>query len=107
MAGRAGIFGSDVQQEQYLIDYDQYAVRPTTSAADGQVSFVGDLNFSGIYRLNDVWNLRAGYNLMWIAGVALAPDQLDFDATLPSGDQLASDGSVFLHGVSCGVEARW
>jgi hypothetical protein len=44
---------------------------------------------------------------MWITGVALAPDQLDFDATLPSGDQIASDGSVFLHGVSCGVEARW
>jgi hypothetical protein len=107
MAGRAGIFGSDAQQEQYLIDYDQYAIRPLTSAARGQVAFVGDLNFTGIYRLNDVWNLRAGYNLMWISGVALAPDQLDFDATLPSGDQIASDGSVFLHGVSFGVEARW
>jgi hypothetical protein len=107
MAGRAGIFGSDAQQEQYIVDFLPEPVRPLTSAADGQVAFVGDLNFTGIYRLNDVWNLRAGYNLIWITGVALAPDQLDFNATLPSGDQLDSHGSVFLHGVSCGVEARW
>lgn len=107
MGGKVGIFGCDAQQEQYLMDFNHSPLRPTTSAADDQVAFVGELNFTGIYRLNDVWNLRAGYNLMWISGVALAPDQLDFNATLPSGDQIASDGGVFLHGVSCGVEARW
>jgi hypothetical protein len=51
--------------------------------------------------------LRAGYNLIWIAGAALAPDQLDFSGVLPAGNQLRSDASVFLHGVSGGLEARW
>ena len=45
--------------------------------------------------------------LIWLDGVALAPDQLDFSGELPAGDQLCSDGEVFLHGVSFGVEARW
>jgi len=107
MGGKAGIFGCDAQQEQYIMTFPFFPRGPATSAADDQVAFVGELNFTGIYRLNDVWNLRAGYNVMWISGVALAPDQLDFSAALPSGDQIASDGGVFLHGVSCGVEARW
>ena len=104
---KAGIFGIDAQQEQSIIDYDRFPLRPLTSASDDQVAFVGELSLTGIYRLNHVWNLRAGYNLIWIEGVALAPDQLDFDATLPSGDRLSSDGSIFLHGVSLGVEGRW
>lgn len=110
--GKAGIFGNGAQQEQCVLDYplgerDKFPLRPETSAAQGQVSFVGEVNLTGIYRLNDVWNLRGGYNLIWIAGVALAPDQLDFRGTLPAGDHLDSNGSVLLHGVSCGVEARW
>jgi len=106
--GKAGLFASDTQQEQYVTDYpDGFLVRPLTSASDDGVAFVGELNLTGIYRLNDVWNLRAGYNLMWITGVALAPDQLDFSGELPAGNQISSNGGLFLHGVSCGLEARW
>jgi hypothetical protein len=111
--GKAGIFGNDAQQQQSVVDYPNFQVRPElptpapAGAAGGQVAFVGELNFTGIYRLTDVWNLRAGYNLIWIAGVALAPDQLDFSDDPAAGNQLSSNGSVFLHGVSCGLEARW
>jgi hypothetical protein len=109
--GKAGMFANDAQQEQYLFDYPdwpaEFPFRPVTSASEVQMSFVGELNLTAIYRLNDVWNLRAGYNLMWITGVALAPDQLDFSAEIGAGNQINSGGSVFLHGVSCGLEARW
>jgi len=105
--GKAGIFGSDTQQEQYILDYPGFEVRPLTSASDDGVAFVGELNLTGIYRLNEIWNLRAGYNLFFISGVALAPDQLDFSGELPAGNQISSSGGVILHGVSCGLEARW
>jgi hypothetical protein len=109
-AGKAGLFGNAAQEEQYVLDWDQggsFEKRPLTSDAGGQVAFVGELNLTGIYRLTDAWNLRAGYNLIWITGTALAPDQLDFSGTLPAGNQLSSSGNVFLHGVSAGLEARW
>jgi len=109
-AGKAGIFANGAQQEQYVSDWasgGSYPLRHLTSAASAQVAFVGELTLTGIYRLTDVWNLRAGYNLIWIAGVALAPDQLDFSYTPTSGRQLDSTGTVFLHGVSGGLEARW
>jgi hypothetical protein len=48
-----------------------------------------------------------GYNLIWIEGVALAPDQLDFTNTTTSGSGIDTDGGVFLHGVNAGLEARW
>jgi hypothetical protein len=78
------------------------------SSSDGVVAFVGEVNLSALYRLTDVWNVRAGYNAMWIEGLALAPDQLDFDfATASSGSRLRNGGGMFLHGVSAGLEARW
>jgi hypothetical protein len=104
--GKAGIFASDTQQEQYVIDYPDFTERELISASDNGVAFVGELNLTAIYRLNDVWNLRAGYNLIWIEGVALAPDQLDFSDVIGAGNQLSHNG-VLLHGVSCGLEARW
>jgi hypothetical protein len=106
--GKAGIFGYEAQETQSVTDFPNVALRPTVSGSGGGVAFVGEINLSALYRLTDVWNLRAGYNLMWIEGLALAPDQLDFNfGTSPSGNQLHNGGGMFLHGVNVGLEARW
>ncbi|MGI8980407.1 MAG: BBP7 family outer membrane beta-barrel protein [Pirellulaceae bacterium] len=106
--GFAGIFGNDARQTQSVTDFPNFPLRPTVSSSQGGVAFVGGANLSGLYALNDVWNARAGYNVLWIEGVALAPDQLDFDfATSPSGNQISNGGGMFLHGVNVGLEARW
>jgi hypothetical protein len=105
--GKAGIFGNQAGQEQVFIDFPNFPLRPLVSANGGSVAFVGELNLTGIYQLNGVWGLRFGYNLMCIEGVALAPDQLDFSFTSTSGTGLNRSGSLFLHGVNVGLEARW
>jgi len=106
--GKAGIFGNDAQQTQAAIDFPNFPLRPSVSSSEGVVAFVGEVNLSTLYRLTDVWNVKAGYNVMWIEGLALAPDQLDFNfASASSGNQLRNGGSMFLHGVNAGLEARW
>jgi Putative beta barrel porin-7 (BBP7) len=106
--GKAGIFGNDAQQTQSVTDFPNFPLRPTVSSSSGEVAFVGEINLSALYRLTNVWNLRAGYNVLWIEGLALAPDQLDFNfASSPSGNQLHDGGGMFLHGVNLGLEARW
>jgi hypothetical protein len=106
--GKVGIFGNDARQTQSVTDFPDFPIRPTVSSSGGQVAFMGDTNISALYRLTNVWNLRAGYNLIWIEGLALAPDQLDFDlASATGGSQLHSGGGMFLHGVNVGLEARW
>jgi hypothetical protein len=105
--GKAGLYGNDMEQIQSpIIDFPDFEYRSGQGSDDGGVAFVGDLNFTGIYQLNPVWGFRLGYNLFWIEGVALAPDQLDFTNTTGSGTDLEGDGGVFLHGVSVGLEAR-
>ena len=106
--GKAGIFGNAAEQHSDpIVDFPAFVVRPGRSESTGNVAFVGDLNLTAIYQINAVWGARLGYNLIWIDGVALAPDQLDFTNTTTSGSGIDTDGGVFLHGVSAGLEARW
>jgi hypothetical protein len=105
--GKVGIYGNDAYQSQYIIDYPDFELRPWISAERGLAAFAGELNLSLIYKLNDVWGIRGGYNLMWIEGLALAPNQLDFTFDSASGSGLNSHGGLFLHGVNLGLEARW
>jgi hypothetical protein len=81
--------------------------REPTTAFMGGVGLLSTINLTAIYRLTDHWGLRAGYNLIWLDGVALAPNQWDFTNTANSGTSLVGGGSLFLHGVNLGVERRW
>ena len=106
--GKAGIFANAAEQNApAIVDFLDVERRPAQSESGGNVAFVGEINLTGIYHINEVWGLRAGYNLMWLEGVALAPDQLDFTDTPDSGTGLDTSGGVFLHGLSAGLEARW
>jgi len=71
------------------------------------VGFIGSLNATLIYRLTDVWGIRAGYNLYWLTNAALAPSQWDFSTASNAGTAINDNGTLFLHGASLGVEARW
>ena len=82
-------------------------IRPARRLTDTGVGFLGDLNYTVTRRLNDTWWLRLGYNMIWLSGVALAPDQWDFTNTATSGTTLVGGGGLFLHGVNLGLESRW
>lgn len=81
--------------------------RPGREAADTGMGFLSSMNLSTAYRITDVWGLRLGYNLAWLSGVALAPNQWDFTDTPASGSGVEGAGGVFLHGANLGLEARW
>ena len=82
-------------------------IRPARRLTDAGVGFLGDLNYTVSRRLSDMWWLRLGYNMIWLSGVALAPDQWDFTNAAASGTTLVGGGGVFLHGANLGLEARW
>ena len=105
---KAGILGNAQEQIQLpLIDYTGFEQRPALSTTEGAVSFIGDINLSAVYRLTDVWGIRAGYNLIWIDGLALAPNQFAFGNTAGAGTALVSGGGIFMQGANLGLEARW
>ncbi len=103
--------GSGMSQSQPPI-YDAFAsgsppVRGAQASSEGGVGFIADMNFTAVYRLGDTWGLRMGYNLIWLSGVALAPNQFDFGAAPTSGRGLNGGSTVFLSGANLGLEKRW
>lgn len=81
--------------------------RGANRASDMGVGFIGSLNATLIYRLTQVWGLRAGYNLYWLTNAAFAPTQWDFSTVSTAGTAINDNGTLFLHGANLGVEARW
>jgi hypothetical protein len=68
------------------------------SATRAGVAGVLDLSALASYQIRPNFLLRAGYQLLYVPGVALSPDQLN--------GVWRQDG-VFLHGPMAGFEARW
>jgi hypothetical protein len=108
---KVGLAGTSLSQTQSFQDQlaplDPY--RPTGSSWKGGVGMIADANLSGIYRIDRVWGVRFGYNLIWLTGVALAPDQFNWTASTDPATTLGIDntGSMLLSGANAGLEARW
>ena len=106
---KAALAGAALSQSQNpLVDgISGVQYRPGRGAAGGDVGGIFDLSATVTRRLNDMWGLRAGYNMLWLTGVALAPDQFDFSTGTLAGTSLVAEKTIWLQGASLGLEARW
>lgn len=106
---KVGLAGTSLSQTQSFQDQlaplDPY--RPTGSSWKGGVGMIADANLSGIWRIDETWGFRFGYNLLWLTGVALAPDQYNFSASTSPATAIDNTGSMLLSGANAGLEARW
>ena len=70
-------------------------------------SFLGDLSLQFNYQFAPAWTIRAGYNVMWLTGLALASENFSNNATLMvDGNAIANlyhDGNVVYHGPNIGL----
>jgi hypothetical protein len=106
--GKAGMFGNRAEQNQFVTDFPPgFFLRDLRGSSTSNMAFVGDLNLSVARQITEVWAIRGGYSMIWIEGVALAPNQLDFTNTPTSGTDVHTNGGVFIHGANLGLEARW
>ena len=106
--GTAGLFVNDAQQRQHISDYPNgFELRGPTRGSGQSAAMLGELSVTLTRHLSDRWSLRGGYDALGIGGLALAPDQLDFNFDSDAGTGLHRSGWVFLHGAHAGLEARW
>jgi hypothetical protein len=107
--GKAALAGSVMQQGQDpIIDTitgDVY--RDWTGGRTGGVGGIFDIAVTLVHRFNDTWSLRMGYTSLWLAGVALAPDQFDFSTDDDAGTAVRRGSSIWLGGGTLGLEAAW
>lgn len=111
--GKAGVFYNRAAYQRTVGAFMQEGFAPTqlgpAAATADQTSFVGDLGVNASLRLTNWLSWRAGYTLFWLSGVATPAEQLSVTnvAASPATAAIDTNGSVLLHGVTTGLEARW
>ena len=109
--GKAGVFYNTAYQRSYGIVDQQGSstlLGPTTAVAQ-QTSFFGEVGANATVRVCRWLAWRVGYSVFWLSAVAVPADQLALTSlTPPPGTAtINTNGSVLLHGVTTGLEARW
>lgn len=94
---------SDIVANDTRPDFFSLSLRRFAKKDDA--ALVAEFGFVANYKLRPNLNFRASYDFMWIAGLALAPEQLDFELNAPS--QITKDGSIYFHGLSLSAELIW
>jgi Putative beta barrel porin-7 (BBP7) len=101
---KGGVYVNDAVGESHL----NFTANDTNDAnlrlRENQFSFAGDFGILGRYHVMPNVSLRAGYDLMLITSVALAPSQATF---INDYSFLNTTGYSFYHGASAGVELYW
>lgn len=74
------------------------------------VAFLGNARLAGGYKLRENIRVKAGYEVMFMSGVALATDQwhaVQADNAGPTRLDLDASGSIFVHGGNASLEVIW
>jgi hypothetical protein len=103
--GRVGVYNNHVSNRSSLVQTDgdnHFAAAGTNHAA-----FVGELGFTAVYEFTPRLAARAGYELFWVQGAALASDQLAATRLAEGTAGIDASGSAFYHGAIVGLECSW
>lgn len=106
---KAGLFGNRVRQAT-TITANSIAEPVQEQVEARTVGFVGEANVAFIWRINQNWTARAGYEFLFVDGVALAIENFNDGPPFVAGQRtpfLNHNGNVFYHGFTVGLEWLW
>lgn len=106
---KAGLAATDITGSQAPI-LDSVAggtFRPAGVGRAHDVAGIFDIDIAVSRRLSEHWAVRVGWNSIWLTGVALATNQFDFSNSSAPVTTVADGGTLWLNGVSLGLEGRW
>ncbi|MCY3014209.1 MAG: hypothetical protein NT171_05840 [Planctomycetota bacterium] len=101
------IYGNVSKQDSLLASSGGLSSIATDTA---RVAFVGETGLTGTWQVREWLRARAGYQALWLGGIASATNQLQGQSLAAGSPQRGSTntgGSVVLQGVSLGLEAHW
>ncbi len=83
----------------------------TAMDADQELAFISELGLYGSVSVTRNISIRAGFQLLWMEGLALAPEQIPVTGRLNAGGvtptSIDLDGGVFYQGWNAGVTGHW
>ena len=104
---KAGVFGNAQAFQRTSVTSTTPGVTGELASVADQTAFFGEVGVNASMAITNWLWWRAGYTLFWISGVATPADQLGLTDIGSSTSSIDTEGSVLLHGVTTGLEARW
>lgn len=105
---KAAVAGVSLSQSQSpIVEVTGDVFRGARGASDNAIGGIFDWNVTLVRHINEAWSIRAGYMMLWLTGVALAPDQFDFSTDTTAGTTVIGGQTVWLQGATLGLEGRW
>lgn len=105
--GKIGGYANFVDQHSVVTIDDQFLGSDFRDerASDVQMTFGAELGLVGTYQIRPNIALRCAYDFMYLQGIALGPQQLDFNGEpVPN---VRSGSHIFFDGGSIGLEVVW
>ncbi|MEX2189004.1 MAG: BBP7 family outer membrane beta-barrel protein [Pirellulales bacterium] len=107
--GKLGGYANFVEQSTRVRIVDPFVGLSESNrderASDVQMAMVAEVGLIGTYQIRPNVALRCAYDFMYLQGLALAPQQLDFNSA-PTPN-VRSGSHQFLNGGSVGLEFVW
>lgn len=111
LRGNVGVYANWTHQDsRILIDAPPFFVLRDNQffgASETTASFLGEFGILATYRPQPNMELKASFDMMWIQGLALAPEQLSFVYPPTEPATVGTGGHLYLQGFSLGMEVSW
>jgi hypothetical protein len=108
---KGGIFQNQagLRREFTVSEVDGDSATINTGDQADRTSFVGDISLQFNYHFAPAWTFTAGYNVIWVTGVALGANNFEDDISLLALGPAYIDhgGQLVYHGPSFGLVFSW
>jgi len=97
---KAGVFDNHAEHRSTI----PFGTDVSVSDSTNHTAFLGEVGLQAKYQVTCNLTLRAGYEAIWIDGVALAPGQIQETRFRTEETGINTNGGVFYHGATAGFE---
>jgi Putative beta barrel porin-7 (BBP7) len=106
LIGKTGLYLNDVQNHGNFTSSGVGLIL-NGLGQENQAAFFSELGLLATLRLTEHWSVRGGYQMFWLNGVGLAPNQvLATDVRFQTGG-VEAHNQVFFEGANIGLQANW
>jgi hypothetical protein len=99
---KVGLYWNDIEQRSSIFNTGNFLV--DTINTNEHLALVAELGAFTNVKITDMCSIRGGYNIVYLDGVALAPEQFTFAPFQQS--VINEHGHLILHGFNLGLELR-
>jgi hypothetical protein len=103
LVGKAGAYVNIARQSTLMRDVGNTVVLRDFTDHEDEFAFIGEVGLFCSYQVSRHMALIAGYQVIVVDGLALAPEQLDFTTTPSSGSGLNDNGTLIFDGARAGL----